>query len=563
MGMNSDTPGNAELDGTDFDVVIVGAGAGGAAAAWQLCRLGRKVLILEAGPRFTPSQDYSQTEADWERRRFPEKPGSQAQISYGDLGTLKAEDDGLASWSRVSGRLDSGTQRDRSGGYSHIQGVGGSTLHFVGESHRLHPRSMALHSDFGQGADWPLSYADLESYYQRCEELIGVAGPADQGARWRSAPYPYPAHPLSPAALRLQRAGRELGMVWQENSRAALSRPRGDRPACNYCASCSRGCPIGDKGSADVTFIREAEATGNLVIATGAAVVAVNLGPERLVESVDYIRDGRRRRQVTKVLILAAGAVQTPRLLLASASDAAPAGVANGSGQVGRNFMETLHWSSAGLLSGLRNSHMGLPADGICWDENAPDSVPGAVGGVRYHSNVQEIGLTGPIAYGSRLIDGFGPAFKAAMQAGFGSAVSVAAVGEVLPDARSFVSLDPEVRDQFGMRLPQINSVLSDNSLALLHHMAATCRRLLRQAGVSELAEELGSWDQFSATHVFGTCRMGSDPALAVVDAAGRSFEHRNLFIADGSIFPSSGGGESPSLTIQALALRMAERIFA
>ncbi|NNK78022.1 MAG: GMC family oxidoreductase, partial [Litoreibacter sp.] len=480
-----------------FDAVIVGAGAGGGAAAWRLCSKGLNVLMLEAGPRFEPSVDYPLDNAGWERNLFPQKGASQARITYGDLGELDPGHADLASWNAVSGRLVAGTKRGvvRGGGYSHVQGVGGSTLHYVGEAHRMHPGSLRLRSEFGLGTDWPLSYEDLEPYYAECEELIGVAGPEAQGARWRSRDFPLPAHPLSPAAQRLAEAGRRIGMDWQANSRAALSQPYDDRPPCNYCGNCSRGCPLGDKGSTDVTFIAKAETSGRLTLETGAAVTRLIAGPGGAITRLEYVQDGRVQQVETPVLILAAGAVQTPRLLLANASADQPDGIANGSGQVGRNFMETLSWHSAGLLDGLEMSHAGLPSDAICWDFNAPGSVAGATGGCRFNSNVQETGLVGPIAYGSRLIEGYGAGFKAQMRNAFGSAISVGAIGETIPDSRSFVALHPEERDTHGVPLPLIHSVLTEDSIALLNFMAAKARELLSEAGVVQLLEEGGSWD--------------------------------------------------------------------
>lgn len=545
-----------------FDAIVVGAGAGGSAVAWRLCEYGLNVLLLEAGPRFDPQRDYKLSEPDWERQLFPELPGSQAKISLADFARLDPDERELRSWNRATGPMVRGDTRQAMGpGYWHVQGVGGSTLHFVGESHRLHPDSMKLRTQYGVGCDWPISYADLEPYYTLCEQIIGVAGPAKQGVRWRSEPFPLPAHPLSPPSRRLLAAGQRLGMHWQENSRAALSAAFGDRPACNYCGNCNRGCPIGDKGSADVTFIRKAENSGRLTIKPGCPVVRMHAAVDGRIEALEYIEKKNLQRIETPILVLAAGAVQTPRLLLANRNRRHSGGLANSSGQVGRNFMETLSWSSSGIVPDLANSHMGLPADAICWDYNAPAAIPGIIGGCRFNSNTQEVGLTGPIAYASRVVGGFGRQLKEGLRNSFGRCLSVGAVGEFLPNEENFVDLDPARRDRMGIALPRIHSRLSIKDVERLRFMATQSRKLLREAGVTEFVEEFGSWDLFSATHVFGTCRMGDDGSTSVVDAHCRSHDHPNLYITDASVFPSTGGGESPSLTIHALAVRAADNI--
>lgn len=550
----------SSINTTQIDAVVIGSGAGGAAVVWRLIDAGLRVLLLEAGPRFVPSRDYPLSQPGWERQRFPVLPGSRAQVLYGDLGHIDLRYSDLARFNASTPQQIQENQREPShDGYAHVQGVGGSTLHYVGEAHRMHPESLALHHRTGFGSDWPVGYATLEPYYARAEDIIGVAGPVDPGVRWRSGPYPQPPHPLSPAAMRLSGAAKQLGWDWAQNPRAVLSQPRDERPACNYCGHCSRGCPIGDKGSSDVTCIAPAEATGRLRVITNATVTALYQGRDGRITELEYQHEGRRHRQETPLLFLCAGAVQTPRLLLAGHNADQPAGLANSSGQVGQNFMETLSYVASGLAPDLHYSQRGLPADAISWQFNAPDAVPDVAGGFRLGSAVQEVGLNGPIAYGTRLLRGHGSALKTEMRRTFGSALSVSAVGEVIPDARSYVALSKTQRDKFNMPLPVINSVLTDNSLALLNRMAESARLLLAQAGVREIIEQYSSWDRFTATHVFGTCRMGNDSTRSVTDSFGRTHDHANLFIADASLFPSSGGGEGPMLTITALGLRAAD----
>jgi choline dehydrogenase-like flavoprotein len=531
----------------EYDVVIVGSGAGGAAAAWALTTDGARVLLLEAGPAYDPASDYRLDRDDWERTRFPEKVPSRNRQSFAPMQRLDARWDHLRSWSRLSGRLVR-TDRRAVWAYHHVVGLGGSTLHFTGEAHRLNPAAMRMRSRFGVGADWPLDYAALEPLYAELERLIGVAGP-DR---------PLPPHPLCYASQKLAEGCRTLGLSFVANTRAALSRPYDDRPACNYCGNCTRGCPRLDKGTADLTFIRHAAATGRLTIKTSSPALRVETGADDRVTGVVFADPaGGRARATGRAYVLACGAVETPRLLLVSD------GLANESGLVGRNLMETVAWNATGLHPEPLGSHRGLPADGIVWDYNAPDAIPGVIGGCRFTNGTMEADLVGPIAYARRVVGGFGRGHKAAMRQNFGRALAVGAVGESLPNDGTFVDLDPARRDAAGLPLARIHSRVDEDALKRLTFMAETSRAILKAAGAAEIVEEYGTYDAFAATHVAGTCRMGHDPRESVVDALGRSHRWRNLFIADASVFPSTGGGESPALTIGALAVRTGRGILA
>lgn len=546
------------------DVIIIGAGAGGAASAWRLTQQGLNVLIVEAGPRYEPARDYRLHTPRWEIERFPFRPGAQGKYSFDVGAPLDPKWDDLHSWNAVAGRLNrSGERVVADSGYHHVRGVGGSTLHYTGESQRLHPKAMKLRTLFGVGADWPISYAELEPYYLIAENLVGVAGPAEVGARWRSAPYPLPAHPICKASRRLVKSGQTLGMHWQANSRAALSQAYDGRPACNYCGNCSSGCPIGDKGSADVTFIRHALATGRCKIMSGTQVTRLRSHASGRITGVEIVDSQRRTRVLdAPIVVLAGGAVETPRLLLNSATRTFKKGLANSNGQVGRNFMDTLMWVSTGMVDTSIESYKGLPSDAVCWDYNAPDAIPGVVGGCRFTSATLDAQLNGPVNYARRIVPGVGVALKQNMRAALGRALSVSGIGEMLPNDETRIDLDPKRRDALGMPLARIRSRLTTTDLTRLRFMADVCRRTLHAAGAKTRVEEFGTYDHFSATHVFGSCRMGQQQD-SVVNALGRAHECENLYIADASVFPSSGGGESPSLTIFALALRSADHIVA
>jgi choline dehydrogenase-like flavoprotein len=539
----------------DFDAVIVGAGAGGAAAAYGLCRRGASVLLLEAGPRFDPIADYPLTGADWDTRDFPDKSGSTVSVTFAPGQKLMTAEPLLASGSRGVGPVvTSGTRWLEK--YYHVRGVGGTTLHFTGESHRIHPDAMRMKSRFGVAADWPIDYAELEPFYAEAEELIGVAGPEHQGARWRSRKFPLPAHPLSYAARTLGRGAATLGLDWQANSRAALSQAWNGRPPCNYCGGCNDGCPRGDKGSAEVTFVAAALATGRCVVRPESPVLRIEAGAADRVTGIVVGRpDGTTERIATPHLILACGAVETPRLLLASD------GLANESGEVGRNFMDTLDVLVGALHPDPQHARRGLPSDAICWDFNAPDSIPGVIGGCRLYNASGESELKGLAGFALRAVPGWGRAHAQSVRRWWGHALHVGAIGESLPNRNSRVDLDPDQRDRFGTPLARISAWLDEPDIARLRFMATKAREILAASGAGDIYESYSAWDWWGASHVFGTCRMGADPGSSVVDANGRSHRWRNLWITDASVFPSSGGGEAPSLTIEALALRTATKI--
>ena len=541
-------------DAPEADVVVIGSGAGGAAVAWALARAGVAVTVLEAGPRYDYWSDYRLDRADWEQERFPHK-ASRRTYTVAPTQTI-VERPELRSWSVATG-ADNTTDHRLSWGYQHVQGVGGTTLHYTGEAHRLHPAAMRLRSRFGVGADWPFDYAELEPYYVEAERLIGAAGWSYDPVRWRSAPYPLPPHPLSYASQKIAAGFRVLGLSLAPGSLGILSQAYGDRPPCNYCANCIRGCPRADKASADVTFIAAALATGRCTVLPERQVVHLAAGPEDRVSHAEAVdAQGQRHRIMARVFVVAGGAVHTPRLLLASTGAHAPHGLANESGEVGRNFMETVSWVSSGLHPQPLGSHRGVPSDAICWDYNAPDAIPGVVGGCRLSVGAGQADLLGPIAYATRLVGGFGRAHKARMSQVFGRALTVVGVAECLPNPRAFVDLDPEEADPRGVPLARIHSWLEQGEIERLAFMRERARAVLEAAGVEAIVEEYGTYDHFAATHVFGTCRMGRDPETSVVDPTGRSHRWRNLYVADASVFPSSGGGEAPSLTIEALAIR-------
>ncbi|MEM7634436.1 MAG: GMC family oxidoreductase [Pseudomonadota bacterium] len=538
------------------DVLIIGAGAGGAAAAWALASRGVKVVLVDAGPEFT-ADEYKVSDDDWEMQGFPHKPGSQGRHEIFAGQELLDRWSGLRNLYAPRQRRSSRTHR---GGrdYAHVRGIGGTTLHFTGWLHRLRPEAFEMDTRFDVAADWPLSYTELEPYYLQAEQMIGVAGPATVAGKPRSGPFPTPAHRPSMLSQAIGKGAEKLGMSFVPNSVAAPSTQYQGRPACNYCGCCHKGCPRGDKGSAELTFVQPAQETGNCQVFPQHTLIELMSGNNDEVTSAVVVDGaGTRHSIVAKHYVLAAGAIETPRLLLAMD------GLGNESGQVGRNFMETLSSSVTGLHPDQLGSHRGYPEDSICWDLSDPASIAGSPGGVLLVPVAASTHYLGPARYAARLVEGFGTGFKRKLIETFGKAAGVGLICENLPNPKSFISLSEDAVDDNGMAIARINSFLPDLELERLAFATARAEEILIASGVPEVLERVTTYEQFSSTHVMGTCRMGTDPEKSVVNSSQRSHRWSNLWISDASVFPSSGGGEGPSLTVHALSLRMADAIIA
>nr|MBA3257942.1 GMC family oxidoreductase [Gemmatimonadales bacterium] len=378
------------------DAIVVGTGAGGAPVMARLAAAGLSVVALEAGRHWAPGRDFATDEL------------AQAKLFWTDE-RLSAGADPLAFGNNNSGL-----------------GVGGSTLHYTAYVPRAQPDDLRLYTEFGLGADWPIEHRELEPYYDEVERLLGVSGPTPYPWGPPRAPYPLPPLPLNGAAQLMRRGCDALGIRTSPAANAALSAPYfqegiGWRPACTNRGFCQAGCSIGAKGSADVTFVPLALSAG-AELRTESFVTRLEIDRRNRVVGVVYLDDGREHRQACRAVFLCAGAIETPRLLLLN-------GLANGSGQVGRNFMAHTGVQLWGQFEEDVRPYKGIPGGLISEDTHRP---PGAdfAGGYL----LQSIGVM-PVTYVSQLARGrglWGEALHEHMH-GYNHTAGINILGDCLP----------------------------------------------------------------------------------------------------------------------------------
>jgi choline dehydrogenase-like flavoprotein len=508
------------------DAVVIGTGAGGAPLLARLAKAGLKVVALEAGPRWNPQRDFATDER------------AQSNLFWNDE-RLSAGKDPLAF-----GRNNSGT------------GVGGSTLHYTAYVPRVQPDDLRLRTEFGVGADWPISFDDLEPYYTELEHFLGVSGPTPYPWGPKREPYPLGPLPLNGAAQLMARGAKAIGLRTSAAANAALSAAYhqdgvGWRAACTNRGFCQAGCSTGAKASMDATFIPYAVHYGAQV-RDGCFVTQLETNRAGRVKAVIYVRDGLEVRQPCQTVFLCAGAIETPRFLLLNQ-------IGNSSGQVGRNFMAHVGVQVWGRFEDDVRPYKGIPGGLISEDTHRPQRLEGALAEVAGAADfaggylVQSIGVM-PVTYASQVARGrglWGEALKDHMR-GYNHTAGINVLGDCLPSEQNFLALSDET-DARGLPKPRVHFTAGQNEQRMTVHAEALMRALWAQAG----AQDVWAFQRFA--HIIGTCRMGSNETSAVVNPDGRIFDLENVYICDNSIFPSALS-VNPALTIMALSLRTADR---
>ncbi|MCY4032948.1 MAG: GMC family oxidoreductase [Hyphomicrobiales bacterium] len=505
----------------DSVVVVIGTGAGGGVLAGELAVKGINVVALEAGGRYFP-EDYVNDEWD-----------SFAQLAWTDARTTSG------NW-RVS--------RDFSGLPAWIvKAVGGTTVHWAGASLRFQEHEFRVRSEYGNipGAnllDWPLTLQELEPYYDRAEKNLGV-----------TRTHGIPGLPGSNNYLVFEAGAKALGYKNVHTGRMAINSEDYDgRLACQQTGFCFQGCKWGAKWSSGYVDIPRGEATGNLEVREHAHAARIEHNSEGKVTGVTYFdKDGNEHRQRARLVCVAGNSFESPRLLLNSASAMFPDGLANSSGQVGKNYMRHMTGSVYGIFDKPVRMWRGTTMAGIVTDEARNDPSRGFVGG--YEMETLALGIPFMAAF---LNPGaWGREFTTALDS-YENMAGMWLVGEDMPQETNQISLSPDTKDQWG--LPVVNVHFSDhaNDIAMRNHAYRQGKAIYEAVGATRTMPT----PPYPSTHNLGTNRMSEKVHEGVVNKWGQSHDISNLFVSDGSQF-TTGGAENPTLTIVALAFRQADHI--
>ena len=527
---------SSDIDFSPADVLIIGAGASGATAAWNLAETKMRIVCLEQGGWTNPS-NYPTTGRDWESRAqsdFSINPNRRQQP-----GDYPVNDD------------DSPIK------IANFNGVGGGTVLYAGHYPRFHPSYFKVKSLDCVADDWPIDYGYLEPFYAENDRITGVSGLAGDPA------YPakqslMPPLPMGKSGQKLAEGFNQLGWHWWPSDSAIATQPYNGRDQCINLGACIYGCAQGAKASTDITYWPEAVRAG-VELRTWCRVKEINVGDDGLASGVTYFdEDGVEQFQPAHVVIMACNGVGTPRILLNSVSKQFPDGLANSSGLVGKNLMLHPYASIQGVfeepLDGYRGPHDSIWSQEFYETGEERDFIRGFTYETTRGRGLVATALTG--VHSGRIPWGAG--HHDAYRKLHNRIAGMVAICEDLPEEHNSVTLDPSIKDAHGIPAPKMTYSISDNSQKMLDFAVARATETLRAAGATDVIIESplasGGW------HLMGTARMGKDPQKSVVNEWGRSHDVKNLFIVDGSIFVTSAG-VNPTRTIQTLALYITDQI--
>ncbi|MDP8958170.1 MAG: GMC family oxidoreductase [Actinomycetota bacterium] len=503
------------------DACIIGCGAGGSVLAKELSEAGWRVVVLEAGSWLSTDRDFRQDEVemlgkfDWDDRRW-----------------LAGEEE-----------LELGHRRDG-------RGVGGGTLHFGGVALRMWPEDFERKTRDGVGEDWPISYRELELYYDLVEKEMALSGPETMPWGPKRYAYPQPPHQMTARDMLVAQGMSKLGIRWVPTPLAILTGEHEGRSPCMNYGYCQWGCKSRAKTSVHLNYVPKAVLAG-AEIRTEARAVQIQAERSGKIRGVVYVQDGKAKRQEADVYVLSAFCIENPRLLLHSANAQFPDGLANSSGSVGRY-----------LLAHIADSHFGRFEEPVhMWS-----TAPGTLLSQEYYGTKEGNSFTGgwswmtgnlyPGEFATTLVkssEGYWGDKLIKYLEQYPNFVLLGTEGECLPYEDNRVELSGE-KDEFGVPRPKVTFNYGTNERNMRDEIHRLTRHILEAAGADEVLISEGN------DHTMGGCRMGNDLASSVVDRHLKTHDHPNLYICDASVFVTPGGAQ-PSQTIMALATRLAEHL--
>ena len=543
-----------------YDVCIVGSGAGGGMAAKVLCEAGADVVMLEAGGMWDVEKDSKMSAWAYDS---PRRGAATPSRPFGEF-------DGCVGGWDLEG--EPYTQAPGSTfDWFRARMLGGRTNHWGRISLRFGPDDFRRRSIDGLGDEWPITYDDLKPYYDKLDRLVGIFGSMENLPNEPNGVFLPPPKPRCYELLIKQSCDR-LGITCIPARLSILTKPLNGRAACHYCGQCGRGCATHSNFSSPSVLL----ATGRLRIIANAMAREVTTGEDGLATGVSYVDTNDRREYAVRarIVVLAASACETARLLLNSTSARFPDGLANSSGTVGRYLTDSTGLTVSGHIpklgdgvphneDGVGGMHLYMP----WWLDNAKLDFPRG-----YHVEISG-GRRGAPSYGilggiQRFNGrgGYGKQLKDDYRKYYGSTVSFSGRGEMLPNDQTYCEIDPFAVDTYGIPVLRFHASFTDHEYRQAKHMQETFREIIHDMGGTPLSPmpSRDAWYGLENVgriiHEVGTTRMGNDPKTSVVDANCQAHDVKNLFIADGGPFVSNAD-KNVTWTILALSMRTSEHI--
>jgi choline dehydrogenase-like flavoprotein len=528
-----------------FDVIVVGSGPGGGIATYVLAQAGLKVALVEAGPRLRAGVDYDAHQPVYLNLEKRLKAGLRSPVS--------------GVWSDFRERNHFTPVGDNPD-HGMIKALGGRSLCWAGHSLRFGPL------DFKQ---WPISYDEVAPYYRRAERLMQVYGHKDglynmpDGEFEKGVPLRCGEQVLKRGVERLKAKGRKMEFVQQRKAMPTESLPSG-RTLCHYCGHCSNGCEVDAKYTSANTPIPLAMQTGNLKLFTDSPMTRILTDTTgRRITGIEYSNKlGQVEKLDCKILVLACNSIETPRQLLLHRNTEFPNGLANGSGQVGRNLTSHFGLTVVGFFPELRTRDAS--------NDDGTDYFHGLLTALYWDAPNPRFEGTYQVQCGSGLhpfrmisVPGYGSSLKRQWREINACHAGMNMQGSLFISPRKYVDLDPERKDKFGLPLPRVHLHYEANDIAMAEDMIQTCEEIIRVSG-GEISSTPGEVTpaklQIDSNHWVGTVRMGRDPKTSVLNPECQSHEIPNLFVGDASVF-AAYPEKNPTLTNIALSWRMSAHL--